>query len=246
MIDKKEPLVLDRSQAYIGVLIDDLISKGTLEPYRLMTSRAEYRLILRQDNADLRLTPIGYDLGLISEERFAAFTKKRDMIEAEVKRLQTYRIRPNEETNKALEALGTAAIAGGVALSELLARPELNYQNIKALDPERPELSEDVWEQVDVILRYAGYIKLEEQRIKKYQELERRKLPLDLDYKAIKGLRNEAKDKLDRYKPVSVGHAGRISGVSPADIQVLMVYIDAKQKQEKLALKTAVSEGLGS
>lgn len=232
-LDGLEPLVLGRDQAYIGVLIDDLISKGTKEPYRMMTSRAEYRLILRQDNADERLTPIGRELSLIGDERWAAFCEKQDNIRAEIRRLEDTRVRPTEENNRAMDALGSSKLAGGVSLAELLARPELNYFDLAVLDPDRPQLPYDVCEEVDITLRYRGYIKLEEQRIKKQSELERLRLPAEIDYQTIKGLRIEAQDKLGRYRPETVGQAGRISGVSPADVQVLLVYLESHRRRAK-------------
>ncbi len=231
----EEPLVLGRDQGYIGVLIDDLISKGTKEPYRMMTSRAEYRLILRQDNADERLTPIGRELGLISDARWEAFQKKQAMIQREIERLHSTRIKPSAEIDAIMDSLGTSRLAGGIALAELLARPEMNYERLAALDPERPELPYDVCEEVDISLRYAGYIKLEEQRIKKQSELEKMRLSPDFDYSQIKGLRIEARDKLNRYQPETVGQAGRISGVSPADIQVLLVYLESMRRSKKEA-----------
>lgn len=235
LIQGQAPLILDRSQGYIGVLIDDLITKGTKEPYRMMTSRAEYRLILRQDNADERLTPIGREIGLISDERWAAFLTKQELISTELERMKQTRLRPTVEVNEVLNNLDSASLQGGIALSELLARPELNYENIRVLDPNRPELPADVQEEVDIILRYAGYIKLEEQRIKKYHDLESKILPQDMDYSQINGLRIEARDKLSRYRPLSLGRAGRISGVSPADIQVLMVYLESQRRKVKEA-----------
>lgn len=233
LLDGKESLVLDRSQAYIGVLIDDLVSKGTKEPYRMMTSRAEYRLILRQDNADARLTAIGREIGLISDRRWTQFRKKQEQIAGEIDRMKHTRLRPTAVINEKMTALASAPLSGGISLGELLARPELTYENITVLDADRPQLPSEVTEAVGIELRYAGYIKLENQRIEKFRQLEQRTLPANLDYHAINGLRIEAKDKLSRYRPLSVGQAGRISGVSPADIQVLLVYIEAAKKRRK-------------
>lgn len=232
-LNDETPLVLSRSEGYIGVLIDDLISKGTKEPYRMMTSRAEYRLILRQDNADERLTPIGRELGLISDARWEAFLIKQALIQAEIKRIQDTRIKPTAEIDAIMDHLGSSRLAGGVSLAELLARPELSYEGIAPLDPERPDLPYDVKEEVDITMRYAGYIKLEEQRIKKQSNLDLMLLPTALDYSDIKGLRIEARDKLNRYQPETVGQAGRISGVSPADVQVLLVYMESKRRSMK-------------
>lgn len=227
----KEPIVLGRDQAYIGVLIDDLITKGTKEPYRMMTSRAEYRLILRQDNADLRLTPIGYAVGLVDDARWERFCEKKANIDAELQRLRETRVAMNEESKTVLEALGTTALHGGVSLAELLRRPQLDYESLAALDPQRPQLTAAVRYQVNVELKYEGYIKLEEQRIAKQAHLEKRLIPKDFDFSVISGLRNEAREKLQVYQPSSVGQAGRISGISPADISVLLIYLERFQQE---------------
>ena len=211
----KEPLTLDRSNSYIGVLIDDLVTKGTNEPYRMMTSRAEYRLLLRQDNADLRLTPEGYRAGLISEERYQRFLKKKEAIEKEIQRLQATRAQSAETHEK---------------LGDLLKRPEYTYENLREMDPERPQLSEEVTEQVEIQLKYEGYITRQLHQIERFKSLEAKKLPADLPYESIQGLRIEAKQKLMAVRPVSMGQASRISGVSPADLNVLMVYLEQRRR----------------
>jgi len=221
-----EPLVLDRSQAYIGVLIDDLVTKGTKEPYRVMTSRAEYRLLLRQDNADLRLTPIGYGIGLISEERYKRFEEKRNRIAAETERMEKTVVPPGEEVNRFLEARGSSPVKSGVKLAELLRRPEIDYEDLAEIDPDRPRLSFAEKEQVSIAVKYEGYIKRQMLQVEQFKRLESRKLPPGLDYEQIKGLSTEARQKLNRLKPDSVGQASRISGVSPADISVLLVYLE--------------------
>lgn len=229
-IEAKEPLILDRSQAYIGVLIDDIITKGTEEPYRMMTSRAEYRLLLRQDNADLRLTPIGHEIGLISEERYARFLKKKEAIEKEIERLTMLTVKPNDATNKSLQSIGSAPIKSGITLAELLRRPEITYANSAILDPERPELSDRVCEQVEVQIKYDGYIKKQVAQVEQFKKLERKLIPEGIDYNAISGLRLEAIEKLTDIQPKSIGQASRISGVSPADISVLLVYLEQQRR----------------
>lgn len=226
----REPMVLDRSQAYIGVLIDDLVTKGTQEPYRMMTSRSEYRLLLRQDNADLRLTPIGYQVGLITEERYRRFQEKKDQIEEEVQRLERTVVPPSERVNKFLESKNTTLIKTGVKLAELLRRPEITYEDLAEIDEGRPELSYSVREQVGITVKYEGYIKRQLLQVEQYHRLEGRKLPKDLDYDRIQGLRLEARQKLNKVKPDSIGQASRITGVSPADISVLLVYMEQMRR----------------
>lgn len=227
----EKPLILDRSQAYTGVLIDDIITKGTLEPYRMMTSRAEYRLLLRQDNADERLTPIGYELGLISEERYQKFLKKQEQIKDEIERLTHVHLKPTDEVNSILEDLGSSPISKGISLSELLKRPEITYENTKVLDLERPELPDTVTEQVEVKIKYEGYINKQLAQVEKFKRLENKKIPANINYSDISGLRLEAAEKLDEIKPATLGQAGRISGVSPADISVLQIYLDSNRKK---------------
>lgn len=221
----REPVVLDRSQAYIGVLIDDLITKETTEPYRMMTSRAEYRLILRQDNADLRLTKIGYKIGLIDEERYQALLKKEENIEKEIKRLENTMIGANSQVQELLKSLNSAPLTTAVSLAELIRRPELSYEMLESIDPKREPLPEDVIEQVNINIKYEGYIKRQQIQINQFKKMENKKIPEDIDYNAISGLRIEARQKLDKFRPVSIGQASRISGVSPADISVLMIYL---------------------
>ncbi len=224
-IDNLEPLVLDRSQAYIGVLIDDLVTKGTNEPYRMMTSRSEYRLMLRQDNADLRLTEIGYNIGLVSRERYDKFLNKKKSIEEEIERLRNTIIKPTEEINKMLENLNSSTISSGVKLSDLLKRSELNYNNLENIDINRPDLLDSVKEEAEIEIKYEGYIKLQLEQIEEFKKLENKKLSENIDYENIKGLSLEARQKLNKQKPLSVGQASRISGVSPADISVLLIYL---------------------
>ena len=220
-----EGIVLDRSQAYIGVLIDDLVTKESHEPYRMMTSRAEYRLLLRQDNADLRLTEIGHEIGLIGEERYQALLRKKEEIEKEIHRLEHTTVGGTRQVQAFLEKNGSTLLKNGITLAELIKRPELSYEKISEIDPDRPQLSDGVKEQVDINLKYEGYIKRQENQVRQFKKLEGKKLPPDLDYTQIKGLRKEAVQKLDQLKPVNIGQASRISGVSPADISVLLVYL---------------------
>ena len=227
-IDGKEPVILDRSQAYIGVLIDDIVTKGTNEPYRMMTSRAEYRLLLRQDNADLRLTKIGHDVGLISDERYEKFVKKYENIEKEIKRLKELTVRPEEKVNKLLEMAGTSVLTTGTKMAELLKRTELNYEMLKEIDPERPELSDQEKKEVEIQVKYEGYIKLQEAQVEKFKKLETKMLPENINYEDLKGISLEARQKLNKFKPRSIGQASRISGVSPADVSVLLVYLQQK------------------
>lgn len=230
-IEGKEPVILDRSQAYIGVLIDDIITKGTEEPYRMMTSRSEYRLLLRQDNADLRLTPIGHEIGLISDERYTAFLHKKAAVEQEKERLTRLMIKPGEHTNKVLEGIGSSPIKSGVTLAELIRRPEVGYANTAALDPERPVLSDAVCEQVEVQIKYDGYIKKQVAQIEQFKKMEKKLIPENIDYTAIGGLRLEAVEKLTDIQPKSMGQASRISGVSPADLSVLLIYLEQNRRQ---------------
>lgn len=226
----EKPLILDRSEAYIGVLIDDIITKGTLEPYRMMTSRAEYRLLLRQDNADERLTPYGYELGLISDERYEKFLKKQKDIEDEIKRLKKFHVKPSDETNKLLEELNSSPIDTGIKISDLIKRPELTYESLAPVDPDRKELDNSVKEQVEIQLKYEGYIDKQKKQVEKFKRLEHKKIPSNIDYSKISGLRLEAQEKLGEIKPETIGQASRISGVSPADISVLQIYLESKRK----------------
>ena len=227
----KEPLIIDRSEGYIGVLIDDIVTKGTNEPYRMMTSRAEYRLLLRQDNADLRLTPKGYEVGLISEERYKKFEEKRRNIEKEVERLQKKTIKPTEEVNKVLDKYNSSRINNGIKLNELLKRTELTYDGLKQIDEDRPNLTKQEIEEVEIQIKYEGYIKLQDSQVEKFKKLENKKLSGDLDYSELKGLSLEARQKLDKIKPLSIGQASRISGVSPADISVLLIYLEQQKRK---------------
>ena len=228
----EKPLILDRADAYIGVLIDDIVTKGTNEPYRMMTSRAEYRLLLRQDNADLRLTEKGYKVGLISEERFNKFKEKRRKIEEEIERLKNTTIRPDKKANEFLLDHGTTEIDTGVKLAELLKRTELTYKDLAKIDEKRNEnLPKDVIKEVEIQLKYEGYIKMQEAQVAKFKKLEQKELREDIEYKKISGLSLEARQKLDKYKPISVGQASRISGVSPADISVLLIYLEQQKRR---------------
>jgi tRNA uridine 5-carboxymethylaminomethyl modification enzyme len=222
----EEPLIIDRSEGYIGVLIDDLVTKGTNEPYRLMTSRAEYRLLLRQDNADARLSPIGYEVGLLSEERWQRFLEKQRMIDGEKERLSEVRVRKSKLSDRILQDAGSTPLKSTTRLYDLLKRPELNYEMLAPLDPERQELPPSVQESVEIQIRYEGYLRMERDRVERFKKLEHKRLPSEIDYERIRGLRLEARQKLSERRPQSIGQASRISGVSPADIQVLLVYME--------------------
>ena len=227
-------LILDRSQAYIGVLIDDIVTKGTNEPYRMMTSRAEYRLLLRQDNADLRLTEIGHDIGLISDERYNKYLEKKQNIEKEVDRLKSTIIKPTDKVNEFLQRNNSSEISTGVKLSDLLRRTELTYDLLAEIDENRPEnLTRAEKKEAEIQVKYDGYINLEEKQVEKFKKLEDEKIPSNIDFSEIKGLRLEARQKLNQIKPLSVGQASRISGVSPADISVLLIYLKALKNEKK-------------
>ena len=225
-IKGKEQIVLDRSQAYIGVLIDDLVTKENFEPYRMMTSRAEYRLLLRQDNADLRLRKIGYEAGLVTREQYAYVCEKERLIEAEIKRLQSVKVGANKEMQEFLERKGSSGLKTAATLAELISRPELSYELVAEIDQNRPDLPADVIEQININIKYDGYIKRQLKQVEQFKKIEKKKIPVDIDYEDIKNLRLEARQKLQKFKPVSVGQASRISGVSPADISVLLVYLE--------------------
>ena len=230
-LQKKEPLILDRSQAYIGVLIDDIVTKGTNEPYRMMTSRAEYRLLLRQDNADLRLLEIGHDNGLISEERYNRFLIKKSHVYEEIERLKRTTIKPTVKVNEILTKYGSSNINAGIKMSDLLKRTEMKYEYLKEIDDNMPELSEEEANEVEIQIKYEGYIKLEEAQVEKFKKLENKKIPSDIDYSKLTGLRLEARQKLNKIKPESIGQASRVSGVSPADISVLLIYLEQLKRR---------------
>ena len=232
-IKGKEPVILDRTQGYIGVLIDDIVTKGTNEPYRMMTSRAEYRLLLRQDNADLRLTKIGHDIGLISDERFEKFETKKERIEKEIKRLKNTVVKPTEEVNELLEKYGTTRLSTGTKMAELLKRTELDYEKLAPIDKERPELTRQEREEVEIQIKYEGYIKMQEEQVEKFKKLETKILPEDINYEDLNGISLEGRQKLNKFKPRSIGQASRISGVSPADISVLLVYLQQMKENKK-------------
>jgi tRNA uridine 5-carboxymethylaminomethyl modification enzyme len=240
MIKGREPLILDRSEAYIGVLIDDLVTKGTSEPYRIMTSRSEYRLLLRQDNADLRLTPKGYEAGLISEERYKRFIDKKNKIDEEIERLNKTYLPPSDEVNSFLTSMGSTNIKSGINIAELLRRPEITYRALETVDHDRPEhfrangqqKYDPVAEQVEIAVKYEGYIKRQMLQVEQYRKMERKRIPENIDYSAIHGLRLEARQKLAKQRPVSIGQASRISGVSPADISVLLIYMSSRQESK--------------
>ena len=223
---KKDPLILDRSEAYIGVLIDDLVTKENREPYRMMTSRAEYRLLLRQDNADLRLREKGYEIGLITEEQYRALLMKKSLIEQEIKRLKNVLIGASRKNQEFFESHNSATLKTGVSLAELMCRPELSYEILAEIDPERKELPADVIEQVEIEIKYEGYIERQLRQVEQFKKMEKKKIPSEINYDDIESLRLEARQKLKALKPVSVGQASRISGVSPADISVLVVYLE--------------------
>lgn len=233
-VQKKEPVVIDRSQGYIGVLIDDLVTKENREPYRMMTSRSEYRLLLRQDNADLRLRKIGYKIGLITQEQYDYVVQKENLIEEEVNRLQSLKIGANKKTQEFLERHNSASLKTGTYMSELMCRPELSYEILAELDEDRTILPADVIEQVNINIKYDGYIKRQQKQVEQFKKIENKKIPVDIDYDDIGSLRLEARQKLTKYRPLSVGQASRISGVSPADISVLLIYLETYYKSGKI------------
>lgn len=228
----KEQIVIDRSQGYIGVLIDDLVTKDNHEPYRMMTSRSEYRLLLRQDNADQRLTPIGYQVGLISEERYQHLLEKERQISDEMKRLETVNVGSSEKVNETLRHYNSTELKSGTTLAELIKRPEIKYEYLVEIDTDRPKLSKEVTDQVEINLKYDGYIKRQMKQVEQFKKLENKKIPQDLDYKEIGSLRAEAVQKLEAYRPLSIGQASRISGVSPADISVILIYLEQRNHRK--------------
>ncbi|WP_312070658.1 tRNA uridine-5-carboxymethylaminomethyl(34) synthesis enzyme MnmG [Anaerotignum propionicum] len=232
-IQEKEPVILQRSDGYIGVLIDDLISKGSKEPYRMMTSRAEFRLLLRQDNADQRLMPIGHEIGLISQERYFALQEKERLVALEIERVKGLTIAPHAKTLEILDQYESTPIKSGVKLSDLIKRPELDYEKLAPIDEARPELPTDVREQVNIQIKYEGYIGQQLKQVEQFKKLENRKLPENMNYQNIQGLRIEAKQKLDAIRPTSLGHASRITGVSPADISVLLIYLEQQKRSSR-------------
>ncbi len=234
-LQNKEPIILDRSEAYIGVLIDDLVTKETQEPYRMMTSRAEYRLLLRQDNADLRLTDIGYDIGLISNERYDSFVLKRKQINSEIERISTVMVGANKKVQEFLESHGSTSLKTAASLAELIRRPELDYDKLAPLDPDRAsvgELSKEVIEQINIDIKYDGYISRQKQQVAQFKKMEKKLIPADINYDDVANLRKEARQKLDKIRPASIGQASRISGVSPADVSVLLIYITSKNQSK--------------
>lgn len=230
-IKAKEPLVLSRSDAYIGVLIDDLVTKGVIEPYRVLTSRAEYRLLLRQDNADLRMMDTGHAIGLVSDERYKKFLEKKKMIEDEIRRLESVKITPTAKINKALEKLETAVLNSPSTLAELLKRPELDYKKLEILDEHRKELPAEVIEQVEISTAYEGYIKRQIAQVEQFKKMENKRIPEDINYDEIYGLGFEAREKLKKIKPLSIGQASRIAGVNPSDITVMMIHLETRRRK---------------
>ena len=229
----REQIVLDRASSYIGTLIDDLVTKGVTDPYRMMTSRSEYRLLLREDNADERLTPIGYKIGLISQQRYDYLINKEEQIDAEVKRLEHLNVGPSPELNDYLSSVGTEPISNGVTLAKLLKRPQVDYCGLACADPERPPLSYEVCEQVQLRIKYEGYINLQLEQVEAMRKLEKKLLPQDIDYSTLRGLRLEAAEKLAKVRPASIGQASRISGVNPADVSVLLVWLEQRRRDEE-------------
>lgn len=228
----REPMILDRASSYIGTLVDDLVTKGCSEPYRMMTSRSEYRLILRQDNAADRLLPVGHRVGLVSDERFQKFLDEKKICEQELERIKSVTIHPSEKLNLLLREKGTSEITAGVRMIELLKRPQVDYTDLAEFDPGRPALKYSLVNKLEIELKYSGYIKIQQEQIEKMRRLEEKKLPADLDYKTIKGLRLEAQEKLNKFRPLNVGQAGRISGVNPADVSVLLIWLASQEKGE--------------
>jgi len=229
-LNKKEPFILDRSEAYIGVLIDDLVTKGTKEPYRMMTSRAEYRLVLRQDNADVRLTQKGYDFGLVKKERYEKYIDKKNKVDREIIRLKETIITPKEKNNIFLKKIGSVPVKSPTSIYDLLKRPEVKYDDLLELDESRPDIKELIKTQVEIEIKYEGYIKKQLKQIKQFKKLENKKLDEEIEYSNIEGLRLEARQKLNKLKPESIGQASRISGVSPADINVLLIYLEQQRR----------------
>lgn len=230
-IEGKEPIILHRSDAYIGVLIDDIVTKGTNEPYRMMTSRAEYRLLLRQDNADMRLTEIGHQVGLISEERYNKFIQKRENIKREIERLKTINIKPEDKVNKFLREHNSSELNNGVKLIELLKRPEIKYEDLKEIVKDMPKLTRSEKEEVEIEVKYEGYIKLQLEQVEKFKKLETKILPEGINYLNLQGISLEARQKLDKFRPNSIGQASRISGISPADISVLLIHLEQMKRK---------------
>lgn len=228
----RKPMILDRASSYIGTLVDDLVTKGCSEPYRMMTSRSEYRLILRQDNAADRLLPVGHRVGLVSEERFQKFLDEKKICEQELERIKSVTIHPSEKLNLLLREKGTSEITAGVRMIELLKRPQVDYTDLAEFDPGRPTMKYSLVNKLEIELKYSGYIKIQQEQIEKMRRLEEKKLPADLDYKMIKGLRLEAQEKLNKFRPLNVGQAGRISGVNPADVSVLLIWLASQEKGE--------------
>ena len=226
-IKGEEPLILDRGGSYIGTLIDDLVTKGCSDPYRMMTSRSEYRLVLRQDNADIRLTPIGHKIGLISEERFARFNEKQELIKKELERVRSFSVPISDELQQILIDKGTAPMKTGCKMIELLRRPQITYDDLKVVDKNRPDLPYEIFEQVEISIKYEGYIKKQEAQIKEMRRIEAKQIPADIDYSSLKGLRLEAVEKLAKIRPQNLGQASRISGVNPADITALNIILES-------------------
>src|SRR5690606_27296894 len=224
-VQGKEPVIIGRAEGYIGVLIDDLVTKGTNDPYRLLTSRAEYRLLLRHDNADLRLTPLGYEIGLITEERYQAFLKKKELVELEVPPLHDTKIKPSD-AKELLEEIGSAELNQGGSIIMLLRRPEITYEMLERISPSPYELTAEMKEQVEIQIKYAGYIEKQMQQVERLNKMERKRIPETIEYKDVKGLANEARQKLEQIRPISIGQASRIGGVTPADISVLLIYLE--------------------
>ena len=228
-IQGKEPFILDRASSYIGTLIDDLVTKGCNDPYRMMTSRSEYRLILRQDNADVRLTPLGREIGLISDDRWKRYLKKQELKKEEYKRIKITVFAPTDELNNILVSRETSPVETGVRMIDLLKRPQINYECLLPVDVDRPDLDRNIFEQVEIEIKYEGYINKQLEQVEKMRKLEKKKLPKDVDYTTVTGLRLEAQEKLNKVMPENIGQASRISGVSPADISVLLIWLSQKR-----------------